>query len=271
MLRPMARNSIQVPLEERTHQLLWVCVASIVALVVFDLVFNWADISGDRSIRRIFNVAREESLPTWFASTQAMLVGVAALAAWWFRRRRLDARPGNGGLLFVAAFFVYVGLDDAAKVHERVGSAVQRMVEDTSSLAWIVEAFPSFGWQLFVAPFLALCLLASVVIVWFRSRGLGARPFLVAVLLLFGLSQGIDFLEGVDELYEFIANRNGLDEYTVSHSFKLVEETLEMLATTAMLAATLRVLVDAAGGAVIRIDGHTPADVDREITQPFDE
>ena len=271
MLPAMHRNSITVDLEAASRTLLWTCVVLIGATVALDLIFNWADVAGVRSIRRIFNMAREESLPTWFATFQATLVSVGAFAAWWFRKRRLPAGQAGNGLLFVSAFFMYVGLDDAAKIHERVGSASGRWFEESDSLAWIVESFPSYGWQLFVAPILAVCLLVSVAIVWRRSRGLDARPFLLATLLLFGLSQGIDFLEGIDELFEFVATRNGLDDYTVSHGFKVVEETLEMLATTAMLAAVLRVLVDASGGAVIRIDGPAPADVDQDITQPFDD
>ena len=136
------------------------------------------------------------------------------MTAWWVRRNRLRTRKSEAGFLAVGAFFIYVGIDDAAKIHERVGSATGRWFEESDSLAWIVESFPSYGWQLFVAPILAVCLLVSVAIVWRRSRGLDARPFLLATLLLFGLSQGIDFLEGIDELFEFVATRNGLDDYT---------------------------------------------------------
>jgi hypothetical protein len=271
MLAGMHRDNLHLPLDLRARQLLWACVAFIAMLVVFDLIFNWADVSGDRSIRRIFNLAREESLPTWFASTQAMMVGIAAWATWWVRRNRLPTRKSEAGFLAVGAFFIYVGIDDAAKIHERVGSAVERVVEDTPSLVWIVEAFPSFGWQLFVAPVLALGLLASLVFIGMRGPKLGVWPFVGATLLAFGISQGLDFLEGIDGLFEQLAERNGLDEYTVSHSFKVVEETLEMLGTTAALAAVLRLLVDASGGATIHIDGPAPADVDREITQPFPE
>lgn len=39
------------------------------ALVVGDYVFNFLDVAGDIRIRRIFNVAREESIPTWFSSS----------------------------------------------------------------------------------------------------------------------------------------------------------------------------------------------------------
>ncbi|NNE12828.1 MAG: hypothetical protein HKN41_11370, partial [Ilumatobacter sp.] len=56
-------------------------VAAIVAelaLLVLNYVFNFFDITGDISIRRIFNIAREQSIPTFFASLQAVAVGLTA-------------------------------------------------------------------------------------------------------------------------------------------------------------------------------------------------
>ena len=40
-------------------------------LLGFDYIFNFFDVFNDISIRRIFNIAREGSLPSWLASAQA--------------------------------------------------------------------------------------------------------------------------------------------------------------------------------------------------------
>jgi len=207
-----------------------------VGLLVLDLVFNYLDVTGDRSIRRIFNVAREQSIPTWFASTQAVAVGCSAAAvgafqwrdgAWWTRI----------GWAFTAAFFVYVGIDDAAEIHERVGSAIGRAYEDVDGD--FMAQFPSYAWQLFVAPVLALGLFGSVAFVFTQSRSFAVRTALFSCLLCFAVSQGLDFVEGIDGLFDDIADRLKVDDYAVSHSFRGAEEYLEMVGTTSMWAAVL--------------------------------
>ena len=47
----------------------WTIGAQLV-LLVLDYVFNYYDLADDISVRRIFNIAREQSLPTFFASLQ---------------------------------------------------------------------------------------------------------------------------------------------------------------------------------------------------------
>jgi len=204
-------------------------IGAALALVALDIVFNVYDIAGDKSIRRIFNVAREESLPTWFASSQALLVGLAAWMVAWHGHQHLSAAR-RYGWIGVGTFFTYLSADDASEIHERLGSAIGRVVEagDSTVLAW----FPSFAWQLFIAPILALSLLASVLFLSSVAHTRTLRFLPLVALGIFAVSQSLDFIEGIDGLYSGWADQLGWLEYSVSHSFRMLEEFMEMLATS---------------------------------------
>lgn len=244
-----APDSTEIQFGSLTRRVVWACLVIEVALVVLDLVFNVLDITGDRSIRRIFNIAREQSLPTWFASMQAVMVGAVALfAAWLSRSGRV-----RWGWIAVGLFFIYVGADDASEIHERVGSALGRAAEEGGS-TW-KETFPTFAWQLFVAPLLAAGLLSSVVFSWFQSTAVVAKRWIFIAVVCFGVSQGLDFLEGIDSLestYKSLAERWDVRVYVVTHTLKVVEEWLEMVGTTGFLAAFLSIAGGLAEGRSVR-------------------
>jgi hypothetical protein len=229
------------------RRLLLVVLALEAAVLAGDYVFNFLDVAGDLRIRRIFNIAREESIPTWFAGSQALAF---AATAWVLSRfaRRDGTRGVRRGWLGVSVFFLYVGIDDAASIHERLGSALK---EAYASSAWVSQ-YPSFGWQIFLAPILALGLFASAAFIWRHEPR--TRLLVVAGLVGFAVAQGIDYLEGVENLFYNLSISLDVDEYTVSHTLRTIEEMLEMLSTTALWAPTLWHLADRANG--VRIQAH---------------
>lgn len=208
------------------------------ALFVLNYVFNFYDVANDLSIRRIFNIAREQSIPTFFASLQAVLVGTTALGLRATARNTAEARSW----LFVAVFWIYVGVDDNAEIHERLGSALARRTEDSALVEW----WPGFSWQLFIAPILAAALFASCVIAWrFTGRGL---MMLLVCLGAFAVAQGIDVLEGLDGKFDEWADSLDMEPYTVGHGFRSVEEMLEMIGTTAYWSVILSFFAVQLGG-----------------------
>lgn len=202
------------------------------ALVLGDLVFNYLDVLNHLSIRRIFNIAREQSIPTWFASLQALLVAATAWALWRIDRKRTER---SKGWLFVALFFLYVSVDDAAEIHERVATALS----DTFPTLPLLADYPSFSWHLLIAPILAAGLFGVAVFLWRRLPTTQTRMLVFAGLAAFGISQFFDVLEGVDGLFEGWAADLDVGEYTVGHGFRAIEELLEMLGTTALWAPML--------------------------------
>ncbi|HHO51435.1 MAG TPA: hypothetical protein ENK18_11305 [Deltaproteobacteria bacterium] len=207
---------------------------------LMDFTFAYMRLSSQRVVQRLNNLAREDGVGTWFASSQALLVGLVlfGLASLSWRPERREAL--GWGLL--ASFFTYVSMDDALSFHERVGGALRR-----ATYADGAEWFPSYSWQLMFGPLFGAM---GLFMVWFLARRLAPnlRPWLAIALSCFVLAVGLDFVEGLDEAFASIADVVGVSEYTVSHGSKVTEELLEMAGTTSFLAMFSLQLVASLGG-----------------------
>jgi hypothetical protein len=196
------------------------------------------------------NITREDSLSNWFSSIQAIVVGaVIWLTAIGVRKqmqgdyymRKFYCWAGIG------SFFIYLGIDDAIKFHERMGTAFKVILfkdNDTSGsgvLGSIYDAFPSYTWQMIFGPFF---MAIGIFIVWFLWKELSSKKlwdwFLVGIGL-YVLAVGLDFVEGLDsEPYEGIAAFFSTEEYRIEHLSKTLEEFLEMIGTTIFLIVFLK-------------------------------
>jgi hypothetical protein len=196
------------------------------------------------------NITREDSLSNWFSGIQAIAVGaVIWLTAISVRkqmqgnhyRRKFYCWAGIG------SFFIYLGIDDAIKFHERMGTASKVLLfqdDDTSGagvLGSVYDAFPSYTWQMIFGPFF---MAIGIFIVWFLWKALEPRRlwcwFLVGISL-YAVAIGLDFVEGLDsEPYEGIAAFFYTEEYRIEHLSKTLEEFLEMLGTTTFLIVFLK-------------------------------
>jgi hypothetical protein len=254
-----------IRLDTLAVRVFWICVTIEVLIVFCDWGFTlnrWID---DSSIRRIFNTAREESIPTWFASSQALLVGLVVLAIGYVAGLRGHSKMTRLGWYSVAAFFIFIAIDDAAEFHEGIGSALKRAAGDDadSGGAATVLGLENFGWQVYVLPFFALAGLLMFAFVFRHLHRHRLLRFFIAGLSLYVAAVGVDFLEGIRDsegesggLYEQLAETWEMRRYTVSHTAKMIEETLEMLGTTFFLYTFLRYLAVIADGLHVRIDGR---------------
>ena len=80
-----------IDLERLTPIVFYTCLAIIFLLVVADYVFNYWDLLDDRSFRRIWNIARENSIPTWASSMLAHLLAVTVFAIAAVLRKSIPA------------------------------------------------------------------------------------------------------------------------------------------------------------------------------------
>jgi hypothetical protein len=233
------------------------CFASAFALVLMDVFFNYGGLIESASLRRIFNITREDGLATWFMVIQTFCAGmVLALIAVVHRSRGAGiGRVTGWGLLSV--FFVYLSADDGAEIHERLGSTfkVAFREADSAPIAQIQGWYPSYDWQLVVLPFLTC---AGVLMLLFLLREFRSRK---PRLVLFGapavmaLAIGLDFLEGLDavhplNLHTWLQESYNLRSYTVSHFSKALEEFLEMCSIALLLGLFLQHLLKEAGPAL---------------------
>jgi len=225
--------------------------------VIADYVFNYLDVFDELNMRRIWNIAREQSLPSWFSSIQAQLLGVTvfAIAA---ATAGEEARWRTAAWIFAGAFFLWVGIDDYAEIHERLGGVLERMAEEggTGAATDVFLSNPSFSWHTFIAPFYALCCLAIAAFVGLAFWRRRLAHFLVLGFGCWAVAQGIDFVEGLDEaedLYDWFQDTLAVERrYGVTHTMKVVEEMLEMFGTTLLWVGFLHYLAGLLGGRTYR-------------------
>ena len=245
-----------IDLRAGIRRLFLACLLFQAALVVADYVFNYLDVFDERAIRRIWNIAREQSIPSWFSSVLAQLLGATVLLIAILERKTRVAWATLAWIL-AGLFFFWVGIDDYAEIHERLGGALERLAGvDDDGAAEVVLFNPSFSWHTFIAPVYALFSLGILALVghsFWRRRLL---PYLVLGFGCWAVAQGIDFVEGLDaaeQLYDWGQETFAIERrYGVTHTVKVVEEMLETLGTTLLWIGFLHYLAGVLDGRRVR-------------------
>jgi len=216
-------NSVQVDGEAWARRLALFLLVCIGVVGLLDFFFYFLEWFPSEIISRSFDISRESSLGTWLSTSLALFTGLIAGGVFAVSRRQRESMARTAGWAFVALFFLYVSFDDAAKFHERVGTAFEVKYEQWTN-SELISWFPSWGWQLFVAPFFVL---AGTYMTWFFYVVLPMRlkVWVFIGFSLYGLAVGADFVEAMllDESFELV------------HLLRLAEELIEMIGTTVFL------------------------------------
>lgn len=200
---------------------LWL-IACEILLVFLDATVNHARGTDIDAIRRLVNLTRDDSLGDWFASTQTLFVG---LTLWLiYLRKRVENRGSAWGWALIASFFCYLAVDDGAKIHERVGTALQ-------DAAWAAD-FPSYTWHLVFGPFFGAMGLFIAIFMWRELADRNQRLALVMGLGCYVVAVGLDFAEGISGNSVPALQALSADPEALRHFSKVVEEFIEMLGTT---------------------------------------
>jgi len=234
-----------------TRRIFWCLLGFELFIVFLDVFINHYEWCSVGSIRRMINITREDSLSNWFSSIQAVAVGsVIWLTAIGVRKQMAGDNYKRKFYCWagIGTFFIYLGIDDAIKFHERMGTAYHVLLfdDDSSSanegmLGYLYDFFPSYTWQMVFGPFF---MAIGIFIIWFLWKSLEPRRlwnwFLVGIGM-YAVAIGLDFVEGLDsEPYEGIAAFFSTEEYRIEHLSKTLEEFLEMLGTTIFLIVFLK-------------------------------
>lgn len=244
---------VKVDFQSLIPRIFFTCVAIQVFLIVADFVFNYLDVMDELKVRRIWNIAREQSIPTWFSSIQTHLLAVTVFLVALAERHHVSKRRYSAWLA-ISAFFLWIGIDDFAAIHERMGIVLEEWVWEGSdiTIAGIEVVNPSYAWHTLIAPVFVVCGIAITLFLWQKFRQHNLLKYLVIGFGLWVVSQGIDFLEGMEVIDDYYAAVQALwdidDEYFVSHLMKVVEEEMEMLGTTYLWVGFLYYLANAVRG-----------------------
>lgn len=221
-------------------------ILSAVGILLVDIFLNYFQWIPYRPMRRMLNIAREDSIGTWFMTTLMLFIAMTLFSI--FKVKKSENEKLYWGWLVLAVFFFYLGIDDAIKFHERVGSSFKLFLGGMDSVKGeenLRSFFPSYTWQVVFMPFFGGM---GVFILWFLRARLGAYnlfKFIIAALTCYSLAVGLDFVEGFDNPpYHGIADFFGARFQTIKHMSKAIEEFLEILGTIFFFRAYLGYLVE---------------------------
>jgi hypothetical protein len=251
--------------EALAQRVLIFCIVAEILFVLLDYHVNFGEWTEIGAMRRLFNIAREDGLASWFATTQTLLAGLTLALIGLAARRQ----PGMGwtatAWLVLASFFIYMAVDDGAQLHERLGSTVEAMREDSGAS---LDFFPSYTWQLIFLPFFGVLGLFMLVFLWRELRSPFSRVLLSTAIAFQVSAVGLDFMEGLEpdhpwNPYAAISERYDLEAWTESrfgesaydtldHFSRSMEETVEMAAISILWFLFLRHLSIVPGQLMIR-------------------
>jgi hypothetical protein len=240
-------NSIEIKIYSSiiAKKILYYFISIEIIFLVLDTTINYNKLINYGPIRRLFNIAREDSLSSWFMTAQTLLVG---LTLWFILFLYIHHKEINKftktGWIILASFFTYLAADDGALIHERLGSTFKLIAtqhDNTSSFIYtIFSYFPSYSWQIVLLPIFASIGFFMLIFLW---KIFGKSKMMMNIILAFAfLSTAVvlDFIEGLDKessfnLYYLLINHYHLGEYTVQHFAKAIEELFEMFGMTLFL------------------------------------
>lgn len=231
------------------------CVTTVVAFIFLDYHLNYGSLVDIGAVRRMFNIAREGSLASWFGTTQTLLCGLTLWLVYAGVKRRGTSLWRRAGWLTLAIFFTYMAVDDGAQVHERLGSVFKAVMRDDGDR---VDYYPSYTWQFVLGPAFVALGIFTFAFLWSELRLRRLRILLLLSMSCWAIAVGLDFIEGLDEdhpwnLYTMIADRYHPDGWaedrfdetaydTIRHFSKSLEEAIEMLAMSILWFLFIRYL-----------------------------
>ncbi|MBZ0269781.1 hypothetical protein K8I85_16640 [bacterium] len=249
------------------RRLFTVLVACELVMVLLDATWNHLEWSRVGSIQRLVNITREDGITNWFAASQEMLVAIVLAIVAWRVAATGDRRRANGWTL-LSVFFLYISFDDGTKFHERIGTWFKETANGiadaggTLFFTRLLDAFPSYNWQVVFLPFFGA---AGLFVLWFLWKEFDAplRRLLVIALGLFVVAVVLDWIEGLEDGWGFVRRATHWRTDTIRHFGKSIEEFIEMFATTLFLVAFLRHLARVGDGWMITLGNGKGSDAAR--------
>ncbi|GBC60144.1 hypothetical protein DENIS_1089 [Desulfonema ishimotonii] len=244
--------NIGINVDRLTLAVLILCVGFEISFVLLDIFINYNELTDSKTIHRFFNIAREDSLASWFGTMQTFMVGLTLWLIFFVQKHGRASKKAIFGWCMLALFFTYMAVDDGAEIHERLGTIFEAISEAKTapgeSPSWIsglITFFPSYPWQILFIPFFGTAGIFILIFLWYQLRPGTAKVLVILALTCFVIAVGLDFIEGLDKKHPWnfhtrIRHTYHLDKYTVRHFSKSAEEFLEMFGITLFWSAFIQ-------------------------------
>jgi hypothetical protein len=161
----------------------------------------------------LFDVGREDSIPTWFESMQFMLCSVLLAVIAVAKKQHSERYSLHWGVLSI--IFLYLSLDEVATIHETIGGELERLLHN--STGFNASGAISFFWVVPGAAFVFIVLLAYVRFLAYLPRTT-RRLFLFAGALFVLGALGLEMLTA-----QVVSSSGGIANWLVSASHGIVD------------------------------------------------
>ena len=180
------------------RRLLFACIGAELLWPLLDELIEVQELIGNRNIHHIVDMSLEQNAPTWFASLQASLVALTVFGIYFAARHLGASRWTCRGWMTIGCFFAYIGFDDAAKFHERLGTTIGQFFEDDPKsnilpVQWLLD-IDTYNWQRFLLPIFAAIGLFIFLFLWKQFGKFGLRKFMLIGMTCFAVAVMMDFL-----------------------------------------------------------------------------
>lgn len=232
------QTTVNIQARQFIKRVFYFCISVELGIALLDFFLNYLQWLPIRSLRKIVNITREEGIGNWFSSTQTLAIAILLFVIWyverdWAKAGNTDIRQTYGwGIL--GCCFTYLALDDATKMHERLGTAGEILAEEHNA-SGVFDWFQSYSWHIVVLPVLCIMGLYILWFLWKRLQDNTSRMLMISAFAVLAFAIFMDYFEGLD--------LPAYSSYSATHMMKLVEETLEMFGMTLFLVTFLRHLV----------------------------
>lgn len=234
---------LQIDVAFSREKALLALIAAELALVLVDLtiyVFNFAI---PKPFQQLFDLTLEANLPTWFSSTQLLVVGIVAMIV-SRQRYALGLKRAALAWMVISAFFAYMGIDDASQIHERVATGVSQLAKQSEADFGLLHTFiqfPSYYWQVIFLPVFGSIGLFMLVFLYKELGNNTSFWLFLSGMTCYVIAVGLDYYDGIKgDNYKLIADYTVLSLQDVQHVLRVLEEYIEDLGGTLFLGSFMK-------------------------------
>lgn len=201
--------------------------------------FTWGEVERMK-LESLFNMGKESNVPTWFSSSQFLLLGIVCGSIFVMKKYLYPENRAVYLWMLCAIGAAFLSLDETALIHEALGTVFEQFLDSnqTPLMDWILENFQSYHWALLYVPLAVPVAIGLGVFFWKELGKFRYLPIIGMIVFLLG-AVGVDFIEGTyydvpdDDIVGFARwIVVDLDSY-------LIEEMAEMLGVTLVLVGCL--------------------------------
>lgn len=196
------------------------------------------------NIRALFNITWEQSIATWFSSMHFFFIAFCVMLHGCLEMRLTlpHKRLKTVAWFSLALFFVYLSIDDAGRVHERLGATLADKLDvQKSGAIWeTIALYPSYFWQVIYAPLIAGFGGSLLLLGWLTFKKNLDKFIIAAGFGILFVSQCLDYIEGKDGGLLFLQNGFNLTLNEATRIIRSVEEFMEMIGMATIIWALLR-------------------------------